>query len=140
VRPLVHALVDALLGPGTRATDPEGAALVADAFRRADRRGMYAAIRCLSLHRPDLTAVLDTIDTPTLLTTGNNDPMWTTTDARAAAAHLPHGGLVILPAAGHIGPLLHAAPLAELVTAFWLDPNGTVVRRAGATTSGPAAT
>src|SRR6266511_2729030 len=76
----------------------------------------------------------------TLLRPGYFMQNWTTTDARAAAAHLPHGGLVILPAAGHIGPLLHAAPLAELVTAFWLDPNGTVVRRAGATTSGPAAT
>jgi hypothetical protein len=62
-----------------------------DAFRPADRRGMYAAIRWLSLSRPDLTPVLDRIDTPRLLTTGTSDPMWTTTNAHAAAAHLTRG-------------------------------------------------
>lgn len=123
VRPLVNPLVDALLGPRARAHDPDGAALVADAFRRANRRGMYAAIRWLSLRRPDLTPVLDTISTPTLLTTGAHDPMWTTTNARAAAAHLPHGALVILPGSGHIGPLLQApSDVAALVTGFWHDP------------------
>ena len=59
VPPLVNLLVDALLGPRARAEDPAGAALVADAFRRADRRGMAAAIGWLSLARPDLTPVLD---------------------------------------------------------------------------------
>lgn len=84
---------------------------------------MYAAIRWLSLRRPDLTPVLDTISTPTLLTTGAHDPMWTTTNARAGAAHLPHGELVILPGNGHIGPLLQApSDVAALVTGFWHDP------------------
>ncbi len=129
-RSVVNPLVDALLGPHARTTDPEGAAIVADAFRRADRRGMYAAIRWLSLGRPDLTPVLDGISTPTLLTTGTNDPMWTTANAHAAAAHLAHGALVILPGAGHIGPLLQAAPaVVELVTGFWRDPDATVVRQ-----------
>jgi pimeloyl-ACP methyl ester carboxylesterase len=127
VRPLVNTLVDALLGPRARADDPDGAALVADAFRRANRRGMYAAIRWLSLGRPDLTPVLGTISTPTLLTTGAHDPRWTTTDARAAAAHLPHGALVILPGNGHIGPLLQApSDVAALVTGFWHDPAAQV--------------
>jgi pimeloyl-ACP methyl ester carboxylesterase len=88
---------------------------------------MHAAIGWLSLARPDLTPVLDRIATPTLLTTGPNDPMWTTEDARAAAAHLTNGALVILPGAGHIGPLLQAAPaVVDLVTAFWRDPAATV--------------
>ena len=53
--------------------------------------------------------------------------MWTTTAARAAAAHLRTGALVILPGAGHVGPLLQAAPqVAQLVTAFWRDPQGTI--------------
>ncbi|MBD3781855.1 MAG: alpha/beta fold hydrolase [Micrococcales bacterium] len=126
-RSVSRPLVDALLGPDARAEDPTGAAIVADAFARAERRGMYDAIRWLSLHRPDLTDVLDRLQTPTLLTTGPNDPMWTTTAARAAAGHLRTGALVILPGAGHVGPLLQAAPqVADLVTAFWRDPAGTV--------------
>ena len=129
VPPLVNLLVDALLGPRARAEDPEGAALVGDAFRRADRRGMQAAIGWLSLGRPDLTPVLDRLDTPTLLTTGEHDPMWTVGSARAAAAHLPRGALVVLPGAGHIGPLLQAAPaVVELIGAFWRDPAATVAR------------
>jgi pimeloyl-ACP methyl ester carboxylesterase len=125
--PLVNLLVDGLLGSRARTEDPEGAALVANAFRRADRHGMYAAIRGVSVGRPDLTPVLDRLATPTLLTTGTNDPMWTVANARAAAAHLANGALVILPGAGHIGPLLQAAPaVAELVGGFWRDPAATV--------------
>jgi pimeloyl-ACP methyl ester carboxylesterase len=134
--PVVNPLVDALLGPRARADDPGAAAIVANAFRHAERRGMYAAIRWLSLRRPDLTTVLDRLGTPTLLTTGTSDPMWTTTNANAAAAHLTRGALVILPGAGHIGPLLHAAPaVVDLVTAFWRDPDTTLAAQHGATTS-----
>jgi len=49
--------------------------------------------------------------------------MWTATNARAAAAHLPYGALVILPGNGHIGPLLQApSDVAALVTGFWHHP------------------
>ena len=126
-RPVTNILVDALLGPLARKDDPSGAAIVADAFARADRRGMFAAIRWLSLRRPDLTPVLGRIRTPTLLTTGAHDPMWTIENASAAAGHLPRGALVILPAAGHIGPLLQApAAVVDLVLGFWGDPEATI--------------
>ena len=139
VRPLVNPLVDALLGPCARTDDPEGAAIVASAFRRASRRGMYAAIRSCSLARPDLTPVLDNISTPTLFTTGAHDPMWTTSNARAAADHLTQGALVILPGAGHIGPLLQApTDAANLVTSFWHDPAAQVAHHRG-TPAPPAA-
>ena len=60
---------------------------------------MFDAIRWLSLRRPDLTPVLDRLETPTLLTTNADDPMWT----------------------------VAAAPdVAALVTAFWRDPRGQV--------------
>lgn len=127
--PVVSPLVDALLGPKARAEDPEGAAIVAGAFRRAERRGMFDAIRWASLRRRDLTPVLDRLGTPTLLATSPDDPMWTTAAATAAAAHLRNGALVILPGPGHIGPLLQAAPaVVTLVTAFWHDPQATIAR------------
>ena len=127
--PVVNPLVDALLGPTARAEDPEGAAIVTGAFRRAERRGMFDAIRWLSLRRSDLTAVLGRLGTPTLLTTGPDDPMWTMTAASAAAAHLRNGALVMLPGSGHVGPLMQAAPaVVTLVTAFWRDPQATIAR------------
>ena len=116
-------------GAAGQGRGPRGGGMVADAFRRADRRGMAAAIGWLSLARPDLTPVLDRLQIPSLLTTGEHDPMWTVDSARAAAAHLANGALVILPGAGHVGPLLQAAPaVVELVGAFWSDSAATIAR------------
>ena len=56
--------------------------------------------------------------------------MWTVASARAAAAHLSRGALVILPGAGHIGPLQQAAPaVVELVTKFWQDPDSMLANQ-----------
>ena len=126
---VVKPLTDALLGPKARAEDPEGAAIVAGAFRRAKRRGMFDAIRWLSLRRSDLTFALDRLETPTLLATNADDAMWTVAAAQTAAAHLRNGALAILPGSGHIGPLLQAAPdLVTLLTAFWRDPQAVIAR------------
>jgi pimeloyl-ACP methyl ester carboxylesterase len=124
-RVVVRPLVDALVGAG----DAEATAVVADAFTRAGRRGMYDATRWLSLARLDLTPVLPRVVAPTVLTTGTDDPMWTVADARAAVGHLPHGALVVLPGSGHIGPLLRAVPdVVEVLTRLWGDPAGAVAR------------
>ena len=132
-RSVLRPLVDALLGPAARVEDPDGAAIVAHAFKRAGRHGMHDAIRWLSLTRPDLTPVLEKLDAPTLLTTGQDDPMWTVPAAQAAASHLHHGTTAILPGAGHIGPLLHRAPAAaDLITAFWREPDATIATQRAA--------
>jgi pimeloyl-ACP methyl ester carboxylesterase len=137
--PLVNLLTDALLGPGARAADPEAAAVVGSAFRRASRRGMSCAIRSVSLRRPDLTPLLTTISAPALICAAAGDPSWTPADAASAASRLPNGAPVILPGSGHLAPLFEAAPaLAELLTAFWADPATVVARqRAGATAPAP---
>jgi pimeloyl-ACP methyl ester carboxylesterase len=135
--PVLKPLVGSLLGPDTWTTDPQGAAIVADAFRRADRRGMHAAIRGFSLARPDLTSTLAQIAAPTLLTTGVDDPMWTAASAASAVADLRDGALAILPGAGHVGPLLQAAPaVIDLVTAFWREPGAAVAGRRGRAATG----
>ncbi len=139
VPPLVNLLTGALLGPGARAADPEAAAVVGSAFRRAGRRGMSGAIRSVSLRRPDLTPLLTTISAPVLICAAADDPSWTPADAASAASRLPNGAPVILPGSGHIAPLFEAAPaLADLLTAFWADPAAVVARqRAGPTAPAP---
>ncbi len=130
--PVINPLVDALLGPKARAGDPEATAIIATAFRRAQRRGMFDAIRWLSLRRRDLTPELDRLPMPALLTTNRADPEWDAAAASAAAARLRDGALVILPGSGRVGPLLQAAPaVADLVTAFWRDPHATIARQRG---------
>ena len=124
-RPVSGLLVDALIGGSTRSQDPDGTALVTTAFQHAGRLGMFDAIRWLSLRRPDLTAQLDRINRPTLLTTGADDPGWTIADAQSAVDRLHSGALVITPGNGHIGPVLRPE-LVELIARFWRDPDGTV--------------
>lgn len=128
VPPLVNPLTDALLGPGARTADPQAAALVGEAFRRASRRGMSGAIQSVSLHRPDLTPLLAKISAPTLICAAADDT-WTPADAARAASHLPNGAPVTVSGAGHVAPLFEAAPaLVDLLTAFWADPAAIMAR------------
>jgi pimeloyl-ACP methyl ester carboxylesterase len=123
VRPLARMVSDALLGRGA---DVQDARIVTDAFRRADRAGMVAAMDG-SFSRPDLAPALASVRTPTVLVAAADDPLCTPAAARAAAAHLPAGAAVVLPGGGHVGPLLQSAPLlVETVTAVWHDPAGFV--------------
>ncbi len=138
--PLVNLLTDALLGPHARTADPEAAALVGDAFRRASRRGMAGAIQSMSLHRPDLSPVLTKISAPTLICAAASDPYWNPADAARAASRLRNGAAVVLPGSGHLAPLSEAAAPAvtDLLTAFWADPDAVVARyRADATAPAP---
>ena len=132
-RSVLRPLLDALVGNAIRAEDPDGAAIVANAFSRAGHNGMYDAVRWLSLRRTDLTPVLERLDTPTLLVTAKTDPMWTLPAAHAAATHLRHGSVAVLPGTGHIGPLLEATPeAAELISAFWREPGSTIATQQAA--------
>jgi pimeloyl-ACP methyl ester carboxylesterase len=137
VRPLVNLLTDVLLGPHARTADPQAAALVGEAFRRASRRGMFGAIQSVSLHRPDLTPLLPAITTPVLICAAADDPYWTPAGAARAASCLQIGAAVTLPGSGHIAPLFEAPPaVADLLLAFWADPPAVVTRqRTGAPTA-----
>lgn len=128
VSPIVNAITSGLLGPNS---DPGDAALVASAFRRANRRGMASAIQSASLDRPDVSAALAAVAAPTLLLVGADDKLWLPSQAQAVGQHMQHGAVVTVPGAGHVAPLLAAAPtVAELLTHFWADPTGTVNRLA----------
>jgi len=134
--PVRRPLVAALIGPGAT---PADAAVVADAFSRAGRRGMFDAINWLSLARPDLTPTLRGLVTPTLLTTNAEDSMWTVDAAAAAVADNAHAALALTPGRGHVGPLLQApAALASLVAEVWADPAAAVRRHRAASTTADA--
>jgi pimeloyl-ACP methyl ester carboxylesterase len=125
VGPLVKAVERGLLSPQTRATDPDAVRLVSDALRRADRRGMHTAMLSVMLARPDLTPVLSDIAAPTLIITGDELPVLTPSDARAAAAKLPHGAAAVIGGTRHLAPLEAAAAVVELVVEFWRDDAGS---------------
>lgn len=120
IGPLVKTVTDALLGPDSSASDPDAAGVVGRAFRRADKRGMYLAMRSAMLNRRDLGPLLPSIAVPSLIVAGADDRLWTPGQARAAAARLPRGRCEVVPGAGHIAPLFQSAPqLVDVLTRFW---------------------
>ena len=123
IRPLTAKVSEALLGSELRRDDPDAAQLVEKPLQGADRRGMHLAMHSAMLDRLDLTPVLSMVTAPTLLVGAAQDPLWAIDDARSAISHLPGGRVAVLPGAGHIAPLLQAAPaLADLICQFWTDP------------------
>jgi len=125
IRPFVRTLTHGgLLSPHP---DAEDAHVVADAFRRADRRGMARAMRCISLRRADLTPTLPAVTVPTLLVAAADDPLWRPEQAQAAVRAMPRAASITVPGGGHVEPLLRSAPLlADVITRFWRDPDGVL--------------
>lgn len=127
VRLLVKGVEAALLGAKP---PPKDAQVISSALRGVDRRGMHAAMRSVMLQRPDLTAVLAPLATPTLIVAAEQDALWQPTEARSAAGQFPHRAFGTVPGAGHVAPLLqHAPALAGLVSDFWQDPGAFSTRQ-----------
>jgi pimeloyl-ACP methyl ester carboxylesterase len=59
------------------------------------------------------------------MVTGDELPVLTPSDARAAAAKLPHGTSAVIAATRHLAPLEAATAVVELVVAFWRDGAGS---------------
>jgi pimeloyl-ACP methyl ester carboxylesterase len=117
---------------------PEDAQVVEDAFRRADRRGLARAMRCVSIQRSDLTPTLAAVMVPTLMIAAADDPLLRPEQARAAVGVMPTATSITVPGGGHVEPLLRSAPLlARLIVDFWSNPLRVVAGSPGEVTSWP---
>ena len=119
IRPVRTGVVNALLSEETRREVPEAADLIVDVIRASDRKGMYITMRSVMLGRPDLTDQLPLITAPTVLATGEDDPLVTTQDLMAAAARLPHGQALTIPRIRHLPPMEAPEAVIASVTALW---------------------
>lgn len=120
VRPLVKGVADALLGANPPHRDAQ---LISVAFRKPGRRGMYAAMQSVMLHRPDLTSVLSEVAAPTLIVAAEADALWPPGEARMSAAQLQRGAFATVPGAGHVAPLLQSADaVVDVLSDFWRSP------------------
>jgi pimeloyl-ACP methyl ester carboxylesterase len=77
---------------------------------------MFYEVRSLVLDRPPLETY-QRITVPTLFLTGSASPAAGRRTAAILATALPHGGLVEIPGAGHMGPLTHAAAVNSAIDA-----------------------
>ncbi|HQR26936.1 MAG TPA: alpha/beta hydrolase [Nocardioides sp.] len=116
---ILDGVVETMLAPATRASDPEAVALVRTSVTAADRRLLRNAVVSISLHREDLGALLPGVAVPTLMITGEQHGGWTPAQAAAAATRLPDGRVAVVPDAAYLVPLEQPGAVVELVRRFW---------------------
>lgn len=100
---------------------PDGSAEVMDAFRQANRTGMYHAARSMMLQRPDLHDRLPQVAVPTLMLAAHDDDEgWPPDAARAACATMPNARADVVMGGGRVAPLLvDATTIARTLVDFW---------------------
>ena len=114
IPPISDPLSKALMG----SDDPQG---VMDAFRRADRTGMYHAARSMMLKRPSLHDRLPQIVAPTLMLAAHDDVEgWPPEKAQAACATMVNARAEVVSGGGRVSPLLvDAKTIAQTLVDFW---------------------
>jgi pimeloyl-ACP methyl ester carboxylesterase len=125
---IVDAVVETLLSPKTRASDPEAVALVRRSFVEADPGMLRNAVVSISLHREDLGALLADIAVPTLMITGEQHSGWTPAQAAAAITQMPAGRVAVVADAAYLVPLEQPDAVARLVRDFWASALADVPR------------
>ncbi|WP_204807705.1 alpha/beta fold hydrolase [Mycobacterium riyadhense] len=110
-------LSDALMGQ-------DASEEVIDAFRQADRRGMYHAMRSMMLKRPSLQDRLPHIGAPTLMLAAHDDDEgWPLHEAEAACATMHNARADAVLGGGRVAPLLvDARMVAQTLVDFWAAP------------------
>ena len=93
-------MVKRLLGPRAR-DEPHISDPVVGRIRRCRPAGI-AACQAAMACRPDSTSLLASVNVPTLVIHGEQDAIVSLDEARAAAAGLPRGELLVLPGVGHL--------------------------------------
>ena len=116
---LSSGIIDALLSPMTRASDPKAVALVLDSLRSMERRALANAMLSISLGRPDLTTRLPAIRCPTVFVTGSDHPEWTPEQAASATQQLVSGSVAVVPHTAYLTPLEAPAETVRIVRDLW---------------------
>ncbi len=97
------------------------AALQARVFTMAESlpvESIVADLRGLK-ERPDRQAMLPGITAPSLVLTGEFDPIASPTESTAMAHAIPGAQLVVMPGAAHLTPMERPVEFATTVGAFW---------------------
>ena len=116
---LVGAVVETLLSPSTRQSDPEAVALVRRSFVEADPRRLRNAVVSISLRREDLAALLPRITIPTLMITGEQHSGWTPAQAAAVITAMPAGRTAVVADAAYLVPFEQPDAVVAQVRDFW---------------------
>lgn len=90
---------------------------VRDMMNKASPEGIAGALRAMR-DREDSTALLGTIDVPTLVVVGSEDELTPPAVAKAMTAAIPGATMTTIPTAGHITPLESATAVSRVFAEF----------------------
>jgi pimeloyl-ACP methyl ester carboxylesterase len=117
----VEALADTQVASQMAASSVDTRPEVADTLRQlmahAPKAGVIGAQRAM-MERPDATALLPTIDVPTLVVGGAEDSITSPDELRAMAAAIPDSRFDLIAFAGHVSPFERPAAFNHLVAEF----------------------
>lgn len=103
-QPVAEAMLPKAVGRKTFADRPEVVEAVRAMILSSDPTGVAAASRGMAV-RPDMTALLPTIDLPTLVVVGADDALTPVDEMRRMADAIPQARFKVVPDAGHLAPL-----------------------------------
>jgi pimeloyl-ACP methyl ester carboxylesterase len=110
-------------------------AVVADALRRCDRRGLLESARSAMFARGDTVPLLPEVRVPTLFFAGAEDALFPIEEARAQAGRIPDCRFVVVERSSHQSALEAPAevlPLVRDAIAKWLPRERPASASAGA--------
>jgi len=106
-----------VLGATTRDRHPEVADRARQIMGRATVDGIIGAVEAM-MHRPDSTALLPTIDVPTLIVCGAEDTAAPPDESRLMHDRIPGSVLEIIEGAGHLSSLERPAAVNHVIREF----------------------
>lgn len=114
---VANAQIAALVGATTREKQPDTYDAVHRMIAQAPAAGIVGALEAM-MGRPDSTAMLASIDLPTLIVVGEEDTLTPEAEARAMHERIPRSRLATIPAAGHLANLERPAAFNHLLSEF----------------------
>ncbi len=79
--------------------------------------GLAAALEGMAV-RPDASAIVESIDVPSLVIVGEHDAITTVNEMRHMADAIPDAAWVVVPNAGHLAPLENPAVVNKAIAEF----------------------
>jgi 3-oxoadipate enol-lactonase len=114
---LADEMIPKLLGPSSIAAMPRVVEHVRNMICSAPARGLVGALTAMR-QREDATALLPTIDFPTLVVAGRDDQLIPMSTARSLAQMIPGAQFTLIPEAGHVAPLEQPIAVSRVVGEF----------------------
>ncbi len=113
--PLAAKLVTALLAP---AHDLTAAARLRTMVESSPVETIVGSLRGMA-NRPDRTELLAAIDVPTLVMAGEEDTLIPPLDSHEMSSAIPGSTFLVIPGAGHLGPIERPDAFTEALRSFW---------------------